>query len=164
MSVGVNEVASALAILVIVVGFLRWLWTRKRKPEAPAPEPPPKVSIAADVSLDRNEFPPDRYSKGWGRSRNLRYTVVEIRNVRTAAMTIAGVKLEFDGQEYPVWLAATNEYRELLANEPTHVYFEVTKYGAPRPKRVTVRWIGGEHIYESFPQAEGWTDQQGMAH
>ena|GEM_PF-6545946 len=153
-----GTIAAGIAILGGVVAGVRWAWGRYRDNR------PPLVSVATDVSLDRKEFPPDRYASGWGRNLKARYTVIEVRNRRGKVLTLAGTKLEFVGLDYPVWIQATNAPRELEPKELTHFYFERDKYAAPVPKSVTVRWLGGEHTYRGFPHARGWTDPPDLAH
>ena len=119
---------------------------------------PPHLSMAVDVSLNRAQFPTDRYTHGWGRSANLRYTVIRIKNKRGKAITVAGVFAAFPGLDYTACLAAANDLRVLQPEESTYVYFETTKYGGARPSAVNVHWLGGEHTYRRFHQLLGWED------
>lgn len=142
--------AAGLAILGTIGGSVRLLWVRYRDNR------PPRVSIATNVSLDRNVFPTDRYNTSWGRTTSARYTVVEIKNVRGKPITLAGVFAQFPDRNFINCLVATNALRELQPSERTFAYFEVDKYGAPVPDSITVRWIVGEHTYNNYPQAKGW--------
>lgn len=153
-----GSIAAALAILGVLWAVARWFYVRWRD------SCPPEVTVATDVSLNRREFPADRYNTGWSRNLTKLYTIIVVRNMRGKPLVLSGVKLEFAELDYPVWIQATNSPRELEHKEPTHFYFENDKYPSAVPSAITIRWTGGEHVYRSLPQARGWTASVPVAH